>query len=144
MALEGDFMHYLQVIMQILQQAAGVNVENAEDEELVEYINTLRESILGAYTGIVQGLKGDDKQDAVVPYLDRMIEFIQRCVQDPTKTTEVLKAAIALVGDLVDCFGSRMSNILNQPFIGAMLMEGKQYDEMRQIATWTQKVHSFY
>lgn len=90
-----------------------------------------------------QGLKGDNKQDAVVPYLDPMIEFIQRCVQDPTKSTEVLKAAIALVGDLVDCFGNRMSNVLNQPFVAAMLMEGKQYDEMRQIANWAQKVFIF-
>lgn len=54
MAIEGDFMHYLVVILQILQQAAAVNVDDNSDEELVEYINTLRESILGAYTGILQ------------------------------------------------------------------------------------------
>lgn len=47
-------MHYLAVILQILQQAAAVNVDDVEDEDLVEYINTLRESILGAYTGVVQ------------------------------------------------------------------------------------------
>lgn len=69
-----------------------------------------------------------------------MIEFVQRCVQDPTKTTEVLKAAIALVGDLVDCFGGRMSMVLSQPFVNVMLQEGKQYEDMRQIANWTQKV----
>lgn len=89
---------------------------------------------------ILQGLKGDSKQDAVTPYLDRMIEFVQRCVQDPTKSDEVLKASIALVGDLVDCFRGRMTNVLNQPFVGAMLQEGKQNEDMRQIANWTQKV----
>ena len=78
----------------------------------------------------------------MTPYLDRVIEFVRRCVEDPTKSTEVLKAAIALVGDLVDCFRGRMSNVLNQPFVGAMLQEGKEYDEMRQIANWTQKVGS--
>lgn len=71
-----------------------------------------------------------------------MIEFVQRCVLDETKSNEVLKAAIALLGDLVDCFRGRMSNILNQPFVGKMLQEGKQYEEMRQIANWTQKVCS--
>ena len=52
-------MHYLVVILQILQQAASVNVDDASDEDLVEYINTLRESILGAYTGILQVWKRD-------------------------------------------------------------------------------------
>ena len=56
MAIEGDFVHYLTVIMQILQQAAGVNVDDQADEELIEYVNSLRESILGAYTGILQVL----------------------------------------------------------------------------------------
>ena len=76
----------------------------------------------------------------MVPYLDRMIEFIQRCVQDPTKSSEVLKASIALVGDLIDCFKGRMSNVLSQPFVEAMILEGKQYEEIRPIANWTQKV----
>ena len=56
MAIEGDFMHYLEVILRILQQAASVNIDDNADEELVEYINSLRESILGAYTGILQVL----------------------------------------------------------------------------------------
>ena len=29
---------------------------------MVDYLNELRESCLEAYTGIIQGLKGDDKE----------------------------------------------------------------------------------
>ena len=32
------------------------------DYDMVDYLNELRESCLEAYTGIIQGLKGDDKE----------------------------------------------------------------------------------
>lgn len=72
-----------------------------------------------------------------------MIDFIRRCVLDPLKSTDVLKAVIALVGDLVDCFEGRMAGVLQQPFIAQMLNEGKQHDDMRVIWTWANKVLYF-
>ena len=33
------------------------------DFDMVDYINELREGCLEAYTGIVQGLKGDDEKN---------------------------------------------------------------------------------
>jgi importin subunit beta-1 len=54
MAIEGDFLPYLVGILGILQQAADVRIDDSADEDLVEYINVLRESILEAYAGILQ------------------------------------------------------------------------------------------
>lgn len=53
MAIEGDFERYSSVVLMMLQQAGQVNI-TSEDDELIDYVNTLRESILEAYTGIVQ------------------------------------------------------------------------------------------
>ena len=53
MAIEGDFDRYTTIILGILKQAGEVNI-SSDDEDLVEYINTLRNSILEAYTGILQ------------------------------------------------------------------------------------------
>lgn len=53
MAIEGDFDRYTAIILNILKQAGEVNI-SSDDEDLVEYINTLRNSILEAYTGILQ------------------------------------------------------------------------------------------
>ena len=53
LAIEGDFDRYTGVILGILKQAGEVNI-SSEDEELIDYINTLRNSILEAYTGILQ------------------------------------------------------------------------------------------
>jgi importin subunit beta-1 len=54
MAIEDAFVPYLNVVMQVLHGASGLEITNDTDDDMVEYINTLRESILEAYTGIVQ------------------------------------------------------------------------------------------
>lgn len=55
LAIEGDFDRYANVILGILKQAGEVNLspEN-DDDDLKDYINNLRDSILQAYTGILQ------------------------------------------------------------------------------------------
>jgi len=55
LAIEGDFERYTNVILGILKQAGEVNLSpDTEDEDLIDYINNLRNSILEAYTGILQ------------------------------------------------------------------------------------------
>lgn len=53
LAIEGDFERYTQIVLGILKQAGELNI-TGDDEDLIEYINTLRNSILEAYTGILQ------------------------------------------------------------------------------------------
>lgn len=53
MALESEFQRYAALVFEMLQQAGGVSI-TTNDEEIIEYINSLRESILEAYTGIIQ------------------------------------------------------------------------------------------
>ena len=55
LAIEGDFDRYAGVILGILKQAGEVNLSpETDDDDLKDYINSLRESILQAYTGILQ------------------------------------------------------------------------------------------
>jgi len=56
MAIEADFDRYVGVVMGVLQQAGEVNIQT-DDEDMVDYINSLRESILEAYTGIIQVMR---------------------------------------------------------------------------------------
>jgi importin subunit beta-1 len=53
MAIEGQFTRYSSVVLTMLQQAGDMNI-TTEDEEIIEYINSLREAILEAYSGIIQ------------------------------------------------------------------------------------------
>lgn len=50
-----DIATWLQMTMNMLAQAQGVCGTTAgQDEDMVDYINVLRESVLEAYSGIVQ------------------------------------------------------------------------------------------
>ena len=63
----GDFNRYTSIVLGILQQAGEVNIGADADEDMVEYINSLRVAILEAYTGIIQGLLEAKQQDLVLP-----------------------------------------------------------------------------
>jgi importin subunit beta-1 len=140
MAIEGDFDRYAGVILGILKQAGDVNI-SSDDEELIEYINTLRQSILEAYTGILQGLKAANKQDTVIPYLEAITEFMHRSAADENRSSDVLKAAVGLLGDLGQTFGSKMLPLYQMPFVPLMIQQAAQADEdIQEIAQWTQTV----
>merc|ERR1711988_356699 len=63
LAVGGQFEKYLQVTMSMLVQASSTPVDMA-NADLVEYLNSLREGIFEAYTGILQGLRADNKSGA--------------------------------------------------------------------------------
>jgi importin subunit beta-1 len=140
MAIEGDFERYTSIILNILKQAGEVNI-SSDDEDLVEYINTLRNSILEAYTGILQGLKAANKQDTVLPFVEGMVEFLHRSAADKDRTNEVLKACVGLLGDLGQTFGVKMQALYQMPFVPLLIQQASQADEdIQEVAQWAQTV----
>lgn len=62
-AIGGAFESYLSVVAQVLQQAAGISTqENAQNFEMLDYIVSLREGIMDAWSGIVMALRASDKR----------------------------------------------------------------------------------
>lgn len=53
LAIGGHFEKYMQVTMNMLQQASMTEVDTA-DPDLLDYLHALREGILEAYTGVLQ------------------------------------------------------------------------------------------
>eukprot|EP00428_Durinskia_dybowskii_P064152 CAMPEP_0170368380 /NCGR_PEP_ID=MMETSP0117_2-20130122/7427_1 /TAXON_ID=400756 /ORGANISM="Durinskia baltica, Strain CSIRO CS-38" /LENGTH=852 /DNA_ID=CAMNT_0010623045 /DNA_START=84 /DNA_END=2642 /DNA_ORIENTATION=+ len=141
MAVEGDFDRYAAIILNILKQAGEVNI-NSNDEDLVEYINTLRNSILEAYTGILQGLKEANKQDTILPFVEGMVEFLHRSAADENRTNEVLKSCVGLLGDMGQTFGVKMQALYQMPFVPLLIQQASQSDEedIREIAQWAQSM----
>lgn len=137
-AIEGDFEKYCSFVLPMLAQAGGVEIDaDCDDEDQIDYINTLRESILEAYTGIVQGLREGKKENAVVPGIEQIVNLIQRATSDPHCGVEVLKGAIGLLGDLGATYGARMYQIYSQPYIAQLMQEGRQHEYMSQIVNYT-------
>eukprot|EP01031_Cornospumella_fuschlensis_P005146 gene5146-6420_t len=120
MAIEGDFARYVNVVMGVLRSAGEVTM-TTDDEDLVEYINLLRNSILEAYSGIIQGLKEANQQDLMMPGLMGVAEFIQRAGCDPNRSDEVLKSCVGLIGDMGQSYGAKIQSFLQQEFVNKLI-----------------------
>lgn len=73
------------------------------DYDMIEYLNDLREGVLEAYSGIIQGLKGDGNtpnsdvclMEAHVPFI---IQFITVIAQDTDRSDSNVASCAGLVG----------------------------------------------
>ena len=75
---------------------------------MLDYFNELREGILEAYSGIVQGLKGEDtannQLEQLKPYLQIIVQLIISVSEDRDKTDSLTCCACGLIGLVI---GSR-------------------------------------
>ena len=109
-----------------------------------QYLNSLRESILEAYTGIVQGLNDGAKAPLIVPCLEPIFLFLSKILRDHTERNlvdaSVLQAAIGMLGDLTHALGRDIYSFVARPEVAKLLEEGasaSSSDGMRQIVAWT-------
>ena len=70
---------------------------------MIDYLNELREGVLEAYTGIVQGLKGDGEAPSpdvmlMEPHVPFIVQFITVVAQDTDHSDSNVAACAGLVG----------------------------------------------
>ncbi|KAI8557116.1 hypothetical protein RHMOL_Rhmol05G0310000 [Rhododendron molle] len=135
------FEKYLVYAMPMMKGAAEIcaRMDNS-DEEMVEYGNQLRRSILEAYSGILQGFK-NTKPDLMVPHAAHLLQFLELVCRDGQRDESVTKAAVAVLGDLADALGSNVKNLLkDRTFCNEFLVECLHSDDeqLKETATWTQ------
>ncbi|GMH99307.1 hypothetical protein TrVE_jg11769 [Triparma verrucosa] len=123
LALEGGFEPYLQVTLMMLLQASQTRAPD-DDEDLIDFVNTLREGILEAYTGIIQGLDDGGKVQLILPYCEAIMSFLETVTHDPNKDDEVISGAIGVLGDLSDSLGTQVPGLTSKKFVDQLLMEG--------------------
>ena len=87
------------------------------DYDMLDYLNELREGCLEAYTGIIQGLKGDGSGPApdlaiVQPHVAYIVQFITVVAQDSEHSDASVAASAGLIGDLCSAFGGGNSSLL--------------------------------
>jgi importin subunit beta-1 len=100
LAIEGDFDRYLApTMMMVMQAAEACTTVPVDDDEIAEYMNLLRESILEALTGIAQGLAGSGKASLLMEYTQSVGGFLNCIAADTqTRTESVTTAAVGLIG----------------------------------------------
>lgn len=145
LAIGPFFKNYLDYVLNTLQQASQAQVDKT-DYDMIDYLNELREGCLQAYTGILQGLKGDaDSPNADVnllqPHVGHIISFIELVALDEDHSDDNITAACGLIGDMCTAFGANILQFVDkEPFQG-LLTKGRRSKttKCKTLATWATK-----
>ncbi|KAG5233697.1 importin beta-2 family protein [Salix suchowensis] len=115
LAIGENFEKYLIYAMPMLQSAAELSAHTAvADDEMTEYTNSLRNGILEAYSGILQGFKNSPKTQLLVPYAPHILQFLDSMYMEKDMDDVVMKTAIGVLGDLADTLGSNAGSLIQQ------------------------------
>lgn len=136
MAIQGAYEPYLSMTLMLLMQASQ---QTAESPEMIDFINTLRCSVLEAYSGITVGLSEGKRTDLFVGSVPAVLQFLNMLATDQTKDDLVLQKAVALLGDLANEMGGQVKMHLTQPFVHHLVQQAEisQDDQVRQYAEWS-------
>jgi len=111
LSITGDMEKYLEPVMQMLQEASNTKLawgpENSE--EWIEYLNSLREGVLQAYTGIIHGLRDAHKLPLLQVHVNSVLHFVQEITQDNSVSEAVISAAVDVIADLVGAFKTELT-----------------------------------
>lgn len=147
LAVGGEFKKYLAVVLDTLDQASQAQVDKT-DYDMVDYLNELREGCLEAYTGIIQGLKGDQENNVhpdvmlMQPRVAFILSFIDHIAMDEDHSDAVVANAAGLIGDLCVAFGKDVLKLVeDMPRINELLTEGRRSktQKTKTLAGWATK-----
>ncbi|XP_074291729.1 importin subunit beta-1-like [Silene latifolia] len=140
LAIGENFDKYLLYAMPMLQSAAELSAHTAgADDEMLDYTNLLRNGILEAYSGILQGFKNTAKTQLLLPHAGHILSFIDSIYQEKDMDDAVMKTAIGLLGDLADTLATSAGSIIQQfPSCREFLSEclSSDDDSIKQSAEW--------
>jgi len=125
-AIGGGFDKYLQIVMHMLKQAADTVIKTTipdDDDDLIDYINLLRDGICEAYTGINQGMRADQKVDKMFTYLMDIMTFVLHIANEKQCNESVRRSACGIVGDLILSFHDRVKSAVTHVDIQRLMRE---------------------
>lgn len=98
------FERYLPVVMRVLEQASSLRVDQDASLETLDFVYSLRESILDAYVGIIAGLR--EAPQSLQTYIPRIFLFLQEVSRDPEmyKSEGVVRSIVGLIGDVASMY----------------------------------------
>ncbi|CAI0397470.1 unnamed protein product [Linum tenue] len=136
-----DFEKYLMYAMPMLQSAAELSAHTAgADDEMIDYTNSLRNGILEAYSGILQGFKNSTKIQLLIPYAPHILQFLDSIYMEKDMDDLVMRTAIGVLGDLADTLGSNAGTMIqnslsSRDFLNECL--SSEDGSIKESAEWT-------
>eukprot|EP00537_Pseudo-nitzschia_pungens_P006129 CAMPEP_0172366678 /NCGR_PEP_ID=MMETSP1060-20121228/16416_1 /TAXON_ID=37318 /ORGANISM="Pseudo-nitzschia pungens, Strain cf. cingulata" /LENGTH=871 /DNA_ID=CAMNT_0013090621 /DNA_START=184 /DNA_END=2799 /DNA_ORIENTATION=- len=137
MAIGAAYQPYLEFSVLMLMQASQTQVPE-DDEDLLDYLNMLRESILEAFVGIIQGLKDGNMLPSFVNYVPPVLEFLKVIAEDENRDSYVLNKAVGLLGDLAQTMGPPIKDEINKQFAMKLIQDALSSGDqsLQEVATW--------
>lgn len=102
-AIGGAFETYLSVVAQVLQQAATISVPD-NSFEMLDYVVSLREGIMDAWSGALLAMRAGNKSNLVAPYVTSIFELLHTVYNDPNRSEALLRTCMGVIGDLSEAF----------------------------------------
>lgn len=140
-----EFKKYLDVALQMLLHASQCQVDR-NDFDMVEYLNELRESVLEAYTGIIQGLKGMEQEPnqeifLMQPHITYIVSFIEAIAKEQEVSDNHIGIIAGLIGDLCTAFGIPFLPLVESEHISNLLSEGlkSRASRTKTLSNWATK-----
>jgi len=134
LSVGGHFERYLPYAMMMLMQASQTKMENMNDADNMEYLETLRESVLDAYTGILQGLSSDPKKASLfAPSVENVMSFIDVVAKDTNRPETVTRAAVGLIGDIASRLGAPIAQHIRRPAVNALILAAIDTDKESEL-----------
>lgn len=152
LAVGSGFVPYLQTTMDILSQA-GATAASTNDLAMIEFVWQMREAIVDAFIGIMNGLKtSDGKLRSWVslmiaapfqPYVGGIMSFLSGCWYDDDRTDQFSVSTLGLIGDFGDTYKTAVRDQLMQEWVQSAIAYGRQRGASKQARTnaaYAQKV----
>lgn len=98
-AIGPNFEPYLEYVMNICTEAASIEPQDGS-LETIDYVFTVRESVLDCFVGITAGFS--DQPEKLYPVAGGILQYIQKVASDPhmASTESVARSATGLLGDI--------------------------------------------
>lgn len=130
-AISGRYVKFLPASMSMLGSAAEATVPE-QDDELVEYLQKLREGIMNGYIGVINGLSfagGQQQLLAPTNYVQQIAAFLQKIADDPSNDEVLLRGSVGIVGDLAKNMGPAVAPYLQHRFVQVLFEKCIQYGD---------------
>ena len=152
LAVGSYFSRYLPYVFRMLIPASQLRFDAASSTNYddVDYLDDLRESILESWTGILQGLAGDGKQDdfltavpgdggQMVYPLQHVLAFFDLIHSDQNSGEKTLRAACGLIGDLCSTCGLKIAPMItSRESVKRMIEAGLRREQEQTTKTQAQ------
>lgn len=84
---------------------------------MLDYLNELRESILSAYSAIIQGMCSENATSPIESHLPFILEFIKTVAIDEDLNDETICACVALIGYGISVFCLHFLHYIRQSYV---------------------------